>query len=95
MALAAAAGLGISARAQQTGEPVTLTVIADQAAVLVAPVADAPVAGEVGVGDSFPSEAEVNGEEIGGSPRWHLVTAAREPELIRGFIHSSLVAATP
>jgi hypothetical protein len=61
--------------------------------VLVAPVADAPVAIEVMAGDSFESEAEVNGEAIGGNPRWHLVTAGPAPDTVRGFIHSSLVAA--
>jgi hypothetical protein len=72
---------------------VTLTVVAERAPVRVAPVVDAPVAIEVSAGDAFESEAEVNGEEIDGNVRWHLITAVPEPEKLRGFIHSSLVAA--
>jgi hypothetical protein len=90
--LVAGQSASLAAQSHQAGEAVILTVVVDRAPVLVAPVADAPVAVDVERGTTFQSEAEVNGEEIDGSVRWHLVTASHEPNLIRGFIHSSMVA---
>ncbi len=75
--------------------PRDVVVVPDTATVLAAPVVDAPEAGEVARGDRLTSVAVVNGEAIDGDVRWHLVVLSTEPELVRGFVHNSLVEPAP
>ena len=69
-----------------------VTAAEDDTAVLLAPVIDAPVAGQVPAGSPLTVDAAVFGEEIEGSSDWYFVSHAGEPPL-RGFVHVSRVHA--
>ena len=72
--------------------PPEVTAAEDDTAVLLAPVLDAPAAGQVPAGALLTVDAAVFGEQIEGSSDWYFVTQAGEPPL-RGFVHVSRVLA--
>ena len=72
-----------------------LRVMAEDAAVRLAPVDGAPVVGRLQEGVELSSESEVIGESIDGGTRWYLVSYTFESTPERGFIHSSVVRELP